>query len=176
MRSGLVLAVAVLLLPGYAHAKGAVERAFRGRVVITEKRPPEKFRSDGAFIRFLRANRKEHLWPDKKNKKQWKFEFMAFFKRPLDDLECQIKFFDITEGKKFIAGDTFYTASKGQSILASNMVLESARFSVNRKYLMQVLTPRNVLLSNTTFWLRGQKEVYSGRVTFSDEETRVKDD
>ena len=182
MNRGLARAIAVtaifcslVLFTGDVGAGIAqVQRAFRGQVVITQKRPPSRFRSQGQFIHWLRVNKKKHLWPEK-DKKRWTFEFMAFFSRPLNDLECKIRFFDVTEGKKFIAADSFYTPQRGQRILASNMTLEKPRFSIDRKYLMQVISPRgNVLLSSTTFWLRGQKEVYSGRVTFSDEEARLK--
>ena len=152
-----------------------VERIFRGKVIITKKRAPSRFRSQGAFAGWLRRNNKKHIWPEKKQKKKWEFEFMAFFRRPLNDLECKIRFFDITDRKKFIAADSFYTPQRGQKILASKMVLEKPRFEVNRKYLMQVISPRgNTLLASTIFWLRGRRETYSGRVTFSDEDARLK--
>lgn len=152
-----------------------VERVFAGKVIITSKRAPMRFASQGAFASWLRRNNKKHIWPATKKDKKWKFEFMAFFRRPLNDLECKIKFFDVTEGKKFIAADSFYTPQRGQRILASAMTLEQPRFSIDRKYLMQVISPRgNLLLASTTFWLRGQKEVYSGRVTFTDDEARLK--
>jgi hypothetical protein len=184
MNRGLALFVAavtvigsLVLVPDDADAAGRigrVHRAFRGKVIITQKRPPSRFRSQGAFARWLRVNRKKHLWPDKKTRKSWTFEFMAFFRRPLNDLEVNIKFYDVTEGKKFIAADNFYLRGKGETIFSSKMELEKPRFSVNRKYAMYVLSPRNVLLSSTIFWLRGKGETYSGRVTFSDDEARLK--
>lgn len=169
-----LICVLALGLMGSAEAR-TVERIFAGKVIITNKRAPMRFASQGAFASWLRRNNKKHIWPPKTEKKKWKFEFMAFFRRPLNDLECKIKFFDVTEGKKFIAADSFYTPQRGQRILASNMTLEQPRFAVDRKYLMQVISPRgSVLLASTTFWLRGQKEVYSGRVTFTDDEARLK--
>jgi len=181
MRPGHLLLAALsfsLCLAGpSAQARGGVERVFAGKVIISKKRAPMRFRSQGAFAGWLRRNRQLHIWPDKTKKKQWKFEFMAFFARPLNDLEVKIRFFDVTEGKKFIAADSFYIPQRGQRIFASNMLLEQPRFEVNRKYMMQVIGPRrNTVLANTTFWLRGQKERYSGRVTFTDEDTRAKDD
>jgi hypothetical protein len=183
MHRGLALVAAVtvisslVLIPEDAGAKGRigrVHRVFRGKVVITQKRPPSRFRNQGTFVRWLRIHKKKHLWPDKKNKKRWTFEFMAFFRRPLNDLEVNIKFYDVTEGKKFIAADNFYLRGKGEKIFSSKMELEKPRFAVNRKYAMYVLSPRNVLLSSAIFWLRGQRETYSGKVTFSDDEARLK--
>ena len=67
--SGLVLlfAIVTLLAPPQAEAKRSrVERSFRGKVVILKKRPPMRFKSQGAWISFLRRNRMSHVWPDKK--------------------------------------------------------------------------------------------------------------
>ncbi len=152
--------------------QGAVERAYRGKVVILKKAPPMSFSNQGLWMRFLRVNKTVHIWPKDKKKGTWKFEFMAFFNRALNDLEVKIKFYDVTESKRFVAADTFYTPERGQSILSSNVVVEKPEFAPNRKYLMEVVSARGSLLSSTTFWLRGQEEVYSGRVTFSDDETR----
>ena len=63
---------------------------------------------------------------------------------------------------------------RGQSILASSVTLKRERFGVNRQIQMVVQTPRGKVLSTAKFWLRGKGEVYSGRVTFSDEEARLK--
>lgn len=155
-----------------------VERTFAGRIIVTKKRAPARFRSQGHFIRWLRAHRVKHLWPVKSTahteKKRWKFEFMAFFRRKLNDFEVNIKFYDITEGKKFIAADNFMLRNRGLRVFASNLSVEQPRFAVNRKYLMYVLDARNRVLAKTRFWLRGKRTTYSGRVTFSDEEAKLK--
>ncbi len=168
---GILLIFSLLLPHGEAQARRTAASVFKGKVIITNKRAPTRYRSENAFIRFLRKNKIKSIWPDKKKKNEWRFEFLAFFARPLNDLEATVKFYDITEGKKFIAADTVYT-ERGQRILASSMVLDRPRFSVNRKYMMLVVTARNVVISRTTFRLRGKAEQYSGKVTFTDEEAR----
>jgi hypothetical protein len=140
-----------------------------GRIYLLKKRPPPRLRSIGGFLRKYHTTK---IWPDKRNKKEWRFEFMAFFKRKHNDLEVKVRFYDITSGKKFIAGDSIFLAKRGQKILASDMVLEKPRFQPNRKYLMYIVTARKVLLAQTKFWLRGKTETYSGRVTFSEKEAR----
>lgn len=176
MRAGHVAALAVVLLLGSTAYGRKVEDVFRGRVIITTKRAPARFANAGAFVRFLQANRKEQIWPEKKNKKEWRYEFMAFFARPHNDIEVTVKFYDVTEGKKFIAADSFYLSGRGQRILASSMVLAKPRFDVNRKYNMVVISPKGgTALATATFWLRGEKERYSGKVTFSDADTKAKD-
>jgi hypothetical protein len=177
MRVGFMAVLgAVLLLSSSAYGR-KVEDVFRGKVVITSKRAPARFSNAGAFVRFLQSNRKEHIWPDKKNKKEWRYEFMAFFARPLNDIEVTVKFYDVTDIKKFIAADSFYLSGRGQRILASNMVLNQPRFNVNRKYNMVVTNPKGgTALATATFWLRGEKERFSGKVTFSDADTKGKKD
>jgi len=171
------LATSFLAAPRTAQArKSRVERIYRGKVVILKKRPPRHFSNQGRWLRFLRVNRTTHVWPTKKDKKKWKIEFMAFFRRKLNDIEVLVKFYDVTNRKikRFIAADTFYTPARGQTILASNVTLKRERFGVNRQILMVVQTPRGKVLSSVKFWLRGKGEVYSGRVTFSADEAKLK--
>ena len=169
---------ACLLLSSPISAKGAsrVERTFKGKVVILKKRPPMRFKSQGAWIGFLRRHKTTMIWPDKKVKgeKQWKFEFMAFFRRKLNDVEVNVKFYDITDSKRFIAADSYFL-NRGQTIFASSMVLEKPQFAPNRHYVMYILgAKKNTVLASVKFWLRGQGETYSGKVEFSDDEAKLK--
>lgn len=148
-------------------------RVFNGKIVLMEKRPPAKFSSDQAFVNFVKKHQKKDIWPKKDNPELWRLEFIAFFKKPADDLEVKVKFFDITEGKRFVAGDSVYTSSRQERILVSNMDLPKTAFEPNRKYLMYILNARNVELASTTFTLRGKTERYSGEVEFSDEDTKA---
>jgi hypothetical protein len=173
---GLVGAI-LLALPAPREAearRSAVERRYAGKVVLLKKRPPMRFSSQSAWIRFLRVNKMKYVWPKNKQKSEkWKFEFMAFFRRPLNDVEVKVRFTDVTDVKKFIAQDSFYL-DRGMTIFASNIEVERPPFAVNRKYLMQISSARGTPLASTTFWLRGIGEVYSGRVTFTEEEARKK--
>ncbi len=36
---------------------GRAERAFKGKILILKRRPPMRFKSQSAFVRFLRKNR-----------------------------------------------------------------------------------------------------------------------
>ncbi len=187
MKGRLTLATAILIaisacliIPDFADAKRAsrVERKFRGKILILKKRPPTRFKSQGAWIGWLNRHRKTMVWPDKKVKgqKQWKFEFMAFFRRKLNDVEVNVKFYDITNAKRFIAADSFYL-NRGQTIFASNMVLERTEetFQPNRRYVMYIVGAKSKkTLAQAKFWLRGKGAVYSGKVEFSDEEARGK--
>lgn len=157
-----------------ARGPGRVHSAFRGRIVLLKKRPPSSFASDGAFAGFLRAHDVKHVWPRDKKEQAWNLEFFAFLKRSSNDVEVKVSFYDITETRKLIDSDAIYLSQRGEMILASNIVLQKPRFRINRKYAMYITTAQGNQLATTTFWLRGKPEVYSGRVTFSDEEARGK--
>ncbi len=185
MRSSLVVAVAIAMLatlylaPDAEARRSRVERIYKGKIVLLKKRPPRHFSNQGRWLRFLRVNKAKHVWPIKKNNrytKKWKVEFMAFFNRKLKDIEVKVWFYDATDRKlRFIEAVSFYT-QRGQTILASSIKLDRSHdgFQVNRRMLMVIKTPRGRELARTRFWLRGKGEVYSGRVTFSDKEAKLK--
>lgn len=162
---------ALLCAPGQAQA--GVERAYRGKIVLLRKRPPLRFRSNAAFAQFLKTQRVDKIWPkDKKKQDRWRLEFFAFFRGAPNDVEVKIKFYDITEGRRFVAGDSIYVSSRQQRILASHIELEKPRFNINRRYVMYITNARGQTLASTSFRLNGKAESYSGRVTFTEDETR----
>lgn len=164
------IALAGLTMPAEA---SRVENRFAGQVVILKKRAPSRFPSGSAFAKFLRQNEINNVWPSTKGGKSWKLEFMAFFKRPISDVEVKVRFFDVTDEKKLVAADSIFTSARGQRVLASSFVLEQPEFQVDRRYLMMVSGGRsNGSQAATRFTLRGKKESYSGKVVFSEEEAR----
>ncbi|MEK6607039.1 MAG: hypothetical protein AABZ30_05195 [Myxococcota bacterium] len=168
----LAVAAAALLPLLAAHEALArkPEDAFKRQVVITTKRFPMRFASASAMESFLRSNRKEHIWPEKDG--TWKFEFMSFFAEPLEDFMVTVKLFDVTgsERRQVTAYDE-NTGERGLRSLHSSITLEKPEFQPNRRYEL-VVTNRGRVLAQTKFVLRGQGEKYSGKVEFSDEETR----
>lgn len=165
------LLVLAVLLPATSSWARPPEDVFKSQIVITTKRMPMRFSSANAMTAFLKNNRKTTLWPEK-DEKSWKFEFASFFAKPLNDLQVTVKFFDLTEGnERFVNAYDQFTSERGQRVLISSLVLEKPQFEPNRKYKMLV-TSRGRELASTTFTLKGQGKVHSGKVDFSDEETR----
>lgn len=162
-----VLALLLAAWPALVSA-GPVEDRFAGEIVVLRKRPPPRFRSQAAFGEFLRQHRARRLPADRSNGKRWSLEFMAFFKKPVNDFEVKVKFFDITKGRVFVAGDSVMTAVRGQRVLAINMPLEGPIFVAKRRYQMYLVDARGVALASTQFELDGETERYSGHVEFSD--------
>jgi len=162
------LIVLAWLLPASASWARRPEDVFQRQIVITTQRFPMRFSSEGAMTSFLKKHRKKDLWPKKDG--TWQFEFMCFFATPLNDLQVNVKFFDLTEGnKRFVNAYDQFTSDRGQRILVSSLSLEKPQFAPNRKYEM-VVSNRGRSLASTTFTLRGEGPNYSGKVEFSDQE------
>lgn len=173
------VALCTLVLPiGSSQAGGGAkpEDVFKGRIIITKKRLPMRFSSAGAFIQAVQSAKTDKLWPkdeDGADKGSWDVEYIAFFAQPLNDSEIQVKFYDITAGKKYVTGDAQYTREKGSRIFSSSIVLAKPEFDV-RKHYMMTAESRGRILATTTFWLLGKGATYSGKVEFSDDDAKGK--
>lgn len=167
------VALLAMLLTGTSSHARKVEDQYAGRVIVIKRRAPARFRNNSAFASFLRRNRlKAVMSKTTQDGEQWRIEFMAFFKKPLRDVEVKVRFYDITEGRQFVAADSVFHSARGQRILSSSFELKQPDFRGNRQYLMYVLNARNVVLAQTRFRLVGKRKRYSGRVVFSDEEVK----
>jgi len=173
--------VAALLLGLVMFSAGAEaakpEDVFKGRVVITDKRLPSRFSSQGAFIHAVRRASIDKVWPIEEKGNDvavWKLEYIAFFARPLNDNEITVKFWLLGEGSpRFVAGDEQYTRERGTRIFSASITVAKPEFETNKHYRMTIESGRRVI-AETTFWLRGKGPKYSGKVEFSDEEAKLK--
>jgi hypothetical protein len=173
---GFVTFLALALAGSGTWAGGKPEDVFKGRIIITKKRLPLRFSSAGAFISAVNSAKTDKLWPTEEDgeKGSWNVEYIAFFAQPLNDSEINIKFYDITSGKKFVAGDAQYTRERGSRIFSSSIILGKPEFDV-RKHYMMVAESRGRVIATTSFWLLGKGANYSGKVDFSDAEARGKE-
>jgi hypothetical protein len=176
LRFGTVLALSILVFARPV-AAGKPEDVFKGKIIITKNRLPMRFSSSGAFVSALQKNKIDKIWPTEEHgddKGTWDLEYLAFFAQPLDDSEIQVKFFDITHGdKKFVAGDPQYTRERGSRIFGSSIQLAKPEFDVRRHYIMTIESKGRVI-ATTAFWLLGKGANYSGKVEFSDADTKAK--
>jgi len=159
-----------------AHA-AKPEDVFKGKIVITKDRLPMRFASPAAFISAVRSKQIDKVWPTEEKGADhgiWNIEYIAFFAQPLNDSEIQVKFYDITGGdRRYVAGDPQYTREKGSRIFGSSIQLAKPEFDVRKHYMMTVESRQRVIAS-TSFWLLGKGANYSGKVEFSDSETKAK--
>jgi hypothetical protein len=175
LRMGTVLALALLAFAGPATA-AKPEDVFKGKIIITKNRLPMHFSSPGAFVSALQHGKIDKIWPVEEHgddKGTWHLEYLAFFSRPLDDSEIEVKFYDITQGKKYVAGDPQYTRERGSRIFGSSIDLTKPDFDVRKHYQMTIES-RGQTIATTTFWLLGKGANYSGKVEFSDSDARAK--
>jgi hypothetical protein len=153
------------------------EDVFKGKIIITKGRLPMKFSSQGAFVAALQKQKTDKIWPTEESGEEhgiWNIEYIAFFAQPLNDSEIQVKFYDITGGdRRFVAGDPQYTREKGSRIFGSSIQLAKPEFDVRKHYMMTVESRQRVIAS-TSFWLLGKGANYSGKVEFSDAETKAR--
>jgi hypothetical protein len=171
---GFVAFVALALASATGQA-AKPEDVFKGRIIITKKRMPMRFSSPGAFVQALQASKTDKIWPTEEDgdKGSWNIEYIAFFEKPLMDSEIQVKFYDITSGKRYVAGDPQYTREKGSRIFGSSIQLAKPEFDVRKHYMMTVES-RGRVLATTSFWLLGKGAQYSGKVDFSEEDTKAR--
>ncbi len=146
--------------------------AFRGKILTSKKAFPSSAKSKKAYIKKLKKIRTSKFW-ENIEKKKWKIHFIAFFKRPLGDVEVTIKLFDMTEkGKRrMITSFEQYLSEKGQTSFRSHLSLSREEVGVNRQVSM-VIENRGKPLAKTTFKLFGKTEKRSGKVNFTEEETK----
>jgi hypothetical protein len=176
-RSLVALALTSFVAAAPAQAGGSKpEDVFKGRVIVTANRLPMRFPSAGAFIAAVNKAKTDRVWPkeEKGDHAVWNLEYIAFFASPLNDNEVNVKFYEVTGGAhRYVAGDEQYTRERGTRTFASNINLATPEFEVNKKYMMTVESGHRIIAS-TTFWLRGKGANYSGKVEFTDEETKGK--
>src|SRR5437660_5961662 len=163
MKLSALVVTALLLVPVLADARKP-EDVFAGKIMIMRNRLPEHFRSAEDFITQIKKSSLTTLWADKlgDNKGKWRFEYIAFFTRPLDDLEVSMRFYDVTGGaKRFLAESQTFVSHRGDRMFGSNMTIGAPEFEPNKKLLI-TMENRGRILATGTLIIRGEGPPYSG--------------
>jgi len=157
---------------GKRKIKKGVNKALAGKIITSNKRIPTSAKSQKAYTAKLKKMRKDRFI-ENKEKKEWKIYYAAFMKKPVGDLEVTIKLYDVTDGRKrVISSFEQYLSERGQMSIVSYLELERQYFEPNRKILMTVETYRGQVLASGTFRILGEVEKFSGKVDFTEEETK----
>jgi len=169
-----VLIAVSVAVPPRAEAGRKPEDVYAGKIITAKKRIPTSAKSTQAYISQLKKVKTDKFIEDKA-KKEWRIYFAAFFKRPLNDLEVTVKFYDITTGPKhMIASFEQYLEGRGQRTLLSKAILERKFFGVN-KLIYMTIENRGQVLASTKFKILGEGEKYSGKVDFTEDEAAGKE-
>lgn len=148
---------------------GKPEKTFGGKVILSTKRFSTWSRSEGAYIAGIRKQSQTKFWEDKK-KKEWKIHFMAFFRRPLDDMEVTIKIWDVTSGPKRMLSSFEQYLDRCATSYSSHMVLRREDFGVNKQLMITVGGRGNPVMASGKFKILGEAERYTGKADFTADE------
>lgn len=174
VRISLLLLVLATLLPVVGRAKGPMpEDMLKGSIIITDRKIPMSWSSVGSYVSQLKGMNKTTLWYDKKTGKV-KIEYAAFFARPLNDVQVDLVIYDITNGAKEHKATTEQFMSRGDRVLFNSVTFDKEDYEMNKKYRLLIVS-RGSALAQGEFILRGEGPHYSGKVNFSEDETRQKD-
>jgi hypothetical protein len=163
--------LAVLLFSLPVLAKGpAPEDFLKGKIIISDKALPTHWSSVGSYVSTLKGLNKGTLWYDKKTGKLT-VQYAAFFAKPVDDVQVNLVLYDITNGAHQQKVSTENFMQRGDRVLFNSVEFDKEDIEGNKKYLMTIEDRKRVIASGT-FILRVEGPHYSGKVTFSEEDTK----
>jgi hypothetical protein len=146
--------------------------AFAGRIMLSDRRYPLAAKSLAAYNAQVTKQSKTSFFEDKD--KKWKIHFAGFLKVPLNDVEYAVKLYELGgKGQQLLATIEQFTDSRGQAALISNMELDRKTMGANKELLM-TLESRGKVLASTKFKLLGEREKFTGKVDFSEDEASGK--
>ncbi len=100
----------------------------------------------------------------------WDFWILIHLKKPINDLELTISFYDVeVQPKHHVNSFSMMLYKKGDTILTQRIRLHRPDFTANHRYLIEV-SNKKVIQAQQEFNLRGIPTVYSGEVDFSGDE------
>lgn len=165
--SCLALLGATILVPdGDTEAQGNL----RAQAYITQQRIPRGLTEQG-LIRFARGHQARRLSETTSQpirERKWRGNLVVAFNRPIGDLQFQVLFYDLTEGRRFVAPalDVFLNNREEKTFLQP-LRLERPHFQPNRRMELVVLVRRREI-TRRRFELVGATPRNTGNVTFDD--------
>ncbi|MEZ4402671.1 MAG: hypothetical protein R3B06_21805 [Kofleriaceae bacterium] len=158
-----------------AQAGGGPDKVFAGKILTSDKKFPSSAKSASAYVSALKKQNKSNFWEDK-DKQTWKIYFAAFFKQGLTDIEVVVKLYDVSSRQRvLLASFEQYVDQRGQKALLSQFTLDRKLVGVNKQVLM-VLEVSGRPVASGKFKILGQEERASGKVDFTEEDTKRNDD
>jgi hypothetical protein len=167
----LLLAFGLMSTASTASAE-AVNQAFAGRIMVSEKRFPMTASSLAAFNAQV-TKQSVSVFKEDKDKK-YLIYFAGFLKAPLNDVEYMVKLYELQpKGQKLLASFEQFSDQRGQASLLSKMQLDKKTVGTNKEVLMTIESKGKVIASGR-FKLIGEGEKYNGKVNFSEDEANGK--
>ena len=159
------------LLPSPALAGSGPEKAYAGKIIISDKRFPTSATSPTAYTAAVKKQAKTKLQEDKANK-TWKVYFAAFLKKAPADVEVKVRVLDAsTKPATLLTSFDQFLDSRDQRAVISSFTLRRADVGVNRTLTVQ-LESGGVVLAIGKVDILGEAVKYTGKVDFSDADTK----
>ncbi len=171
-----VLALCLLVLPGTLRAAAKPEDILKGQLIISDSLFPLKWTSAAEYASRLKKLHKSSLFYDKKTGKLTIY-YAAFFAQPVNDVQVNFVIYDITNGANAKAKKGAWEAflgRKGERAIFNSVELDKEDIEMNKKYLFAIES-RRVIIAKGEVTLRGEAPKYSGKVDFSEEDTKKKE-
>lgn len=172
---GLLGLGAALSLSAGVAAAATPEDILKGSMIISDSSLPTKWTSAGAYASQLKKLNKSSLFYDKKTGKL-QIYYAAFFAQPVNDVQVNFVIYDITNGpankSKKGAWEAFM-GRKGERVLFNSVELDKEDVEMNKKYLFAIES-KGKIIAKSEMTLRGEAPKYSGKVEFTEEETKNK--
>lgn len=132
----LLIGMALTVLAAPPVFASSAHKKFKGKIIVSEKRFPSRFKSDKEMIKHMKKVNTHELKVE--GEKDWEFEYMVFAKKPVGTLQASVTFYDITVPgtEKLVDTYTFYPTDQTDKIVNGHQRLSAEKFSPDRKYLM----------------------------------------
>jgi hypothetical protein len=146
----------------------------KASIYLTQAEIPKKLTEKG-LISYVRGRKTIRLQEtpggDVKDRK-WKANMLVTFNTSPGDLEYQVLFYDVDEGaRRLVQEMSTFLNDRSQKTYLQKIVLERPRFKPNRN-MEVVVTVRRAEVGYLKFGVLGQEPKRSGKVEFTDEETK----
>lgn len=166
---GLALLALLATVAVWPTSSTEAQRGLRARVYLVQRRIPGGLSEQG-LLRFGRSHNARRLQEttgaDIRHRK-WKADMIVSFNRPVGDSQFQVLFYDIQEGRRFVAPalDVFVNNRDEKTIL-QRIRLERPNFQPNRRMELVVVVRRHEV-GRSRFEVAGARVRHSGVVDLS---------
>lgn len=161
-------AVALLMGAGTILEGSAEAQRLRARVYLTQARLPRNVTEQG-LIRFARRHNARRLRETNDRpipEREWRAEMVTAFNRSPGDLEYQVLFYDLEEGRRFIEPPlSTFINNRSEKTFVRRIRLERPRFEPNHRMELVVVVRRQEV-GRQRFELIGERVQNTGEVTF----------
>jgi hypothetical protein len=169
MRSLALSLLVIFSFVATASADDLPNRVFNGKIMTSTKRFPTTAKSQSAYVAAIKKQATSNFQEDKTDH-SWMIYFAAFLKKPLNDVEYTIKFYELGgSGQRLLGTSDQFNDERGQKTIVSKIKLEKKSFGVNKELLMTIEN-KGTVYASTRFKILGEGEHFSGKVNFSEDE------